>query len=62
MECSNPEVGILVNRGLGGGDFLVYIDLSVKGESIGFAALSLEQSGLVLDFYVFILEDDIVGA
>ena len=55
-------MGVLVDGGFHRGDFLVYIDLSVKGESIGFAALSLEQSGLVLDFYVLILEDDIVGA
>ena len=60
LQCSHPEVGILVDGGLCGGDLEVDVYLSADGEAVGLAAVGAEASNLVKDVYVVLGEYHVV--
>ena len=55
-----PQVGILVDGGLGGGDFLVYIDFSATGKTVNVSVRSTEEANLFFNIHIFFAEDGIV--
>ena len=56
----NPQVGVLVEGGLGGGYVGVDINLAVLCETVYLSAICFKKSYLVFYLYVFVIEDDIV--